>query len=295
MNDIAIRERVMEYMNHSDGQWAIYLFALLSASSHGLIHLINSNLFGLSIFNMGLTRRNMINFNLSRLPSGLLCGNVPQLIIQILYVLEFGSENTVVLYAGLTTFVSLFCGILDIITYRNSHVPVRQLMLEEDFTKPYFVIFKSFEIYENRKNLIHRADKIIEAISQSIDVPPNMIEINLCQVVPKGIKLSFIEYSGIKDAAKIVEELNKSIEEGWFQSAVKRQWKLSEEPVIERWDEMQMYEHQQMLTQDFIVNMRTLYNNQYGDDNCLKRACKLMCTCTCCYSCRDTLRVSSMR
>merc|ERR1712129_76070 len=142
---------------------------------------------------------------------------------------------------------------------------------------------------EQRKRLIHRADQLIDVIATNIHVPTDTIEINLCQIVPKGIKLSFIEYSGSKDAATIARELNRSIEEGWFQDAVKRKWKLSEEPVVEMWDEMQMYEHKQMVTQDLMVRMRTLYNDQYGDDNCIKRGCRLLCECSCCYSCRDTL------
>merc|ERR1712176_8694 len=205
-----------------------------------------------------------------------------------------GTENTTVLYAGLTTFISLCIGIIDIIIYRQSHVPVRKLMLDEDFTKPYFLIFKSQEIYEIRQELIHQSENIIDAISQMIDVPPDTIEINLCQTVPKGIKTSFVEYSGTKNASEIVHELTKSIDDGWFQSAIKSAWKLNEKPLIEIWDEQTMYEHKQLFTQDLIVNMRTMYQ-EYGADSCYSKCCKLICFCSCCTECSDMWRVSSMR
>ena len=68
------------------------------------------------------------------------------------------------------------------------------------------------------KLLIHKYHSLIEPLSQTIDVLPEFIEINLCQVMfnKKGIKISFIEYSGTKDASEIVGELNKSIDDGYL-------------------------------------------------------------------------------
>ncbi len=299
--DITIRERVQEYLllymspccQFPDSEWFIYLLALLSGSSHGLIHLVNSNLFGLSIFNMGLVKRHMIEYNLTRLPSGLICGNIPQLIIQLLYVLEWGSEDTTVLYAALTTIISLFFGVLDIFVYRNSTVPVRKLMLDEDFTKPYFIIIKSKEMAKIGHDVIHKTDELIDCLSQMIDVMPQFIEINLHQVLPKtGIKISFVEYSGTKNPSEIMNALNTSIQQEWFPKTMKTYWKLNEEPIIEIWDEQSMMEHRQLLTEDLIVNMKTLYQ-QYGEDTCCNRCYKMFCVCSCCYECCDTLKVSS--
>lgn len=300
--DITIRERVREYLiwymspcyQYPDSEWFIYIASLLSGSSHGLMHLINSNLFGLSCFNMGLVKRHMIEYNLKRLPL-VLCGNIPQLIIQLLFVLEFGSEDTTVLYAGLTTFISLCIGIAHIFIYKNSNVPIRKLMLDEDFTKPYFLMFKSTElgIYKNGRKCIHKKEDLIDCLSQMINVEPQFIEINLCQFLPKtGLKVAFVEYSGTKNASEITNELTKSIQEGWFPKTMKSHWKLDIEPTMEIWDEQAMYQHKQLFTQDLIVNMKTLYNN-YGDDNCCNKCYKLFCVCSCCYECCDTLKASS--
>ena len=170
-------------------------------------------------------------------------------------------------------------GVIDILIYRHSFVPVRTLMLEQDFTKAFFLIFKSTEIYNIRQSLIHKSEAIIEAISQMIDVTPDCLEINLCQIVPKGIKLSFVEYSGTKNAKEITNELSKAIENGWFQSAIKTHWKLTEKPVIEMWDEQQMYEHKQLFTQDLIVNMHSIYQ-LHGGDKWYKKCCQC-CQCCC--------------
>jgi len=306
--DMTIRERINEYLyqfmspfcectkaDDTDVEWLLYVLAVCSGSSHGLINLLNSNLFGLPVFNMGLIERHLIEFNLTRLPSGVGCGNVPQLIVQLLYLLEWGMFNKVVLWAFVTSALSLCVGILHIIVYKQSSVQVRRLMLDEDFTKPYFVIFRSQEIGEIGAQLIHRPHAIVDTIAQMINVESHTVEINLCQVVPQGIKISFVEYSNYaRDAAKINADLMKSVEEGWFPAAIRSAWKLQEEPMVELWDEQQMYEHKQLLTLDLTARMRTIYG-LYGNDNSCRRCMRTIFCCACCDQCGDILRSASQR
>lgn len=275
---------------YAESEWILFLFAICSGSSHGAIHLLNSNLFGLSVFNMGLVPRHITEYNVTRLASGVLIGSIPQMVIQLLFVLEWGSEDLYVLYSGSTSFLSLCIGLLDLMAYRHSYAAVRKLMLEEDFTRPYFIFIKSREIYEEGFQLIHRHGALNDVISDMINVPSPSIEVNLCQMVPKGIKLCFVEYSGTRNAKQIVNELVKSIDDGWFGTKIQAVWGLEEAPVVELYDQQTMYEHRQLLTQDLLPSMY----RHHEDENCCSVCWRRFCVCSCCQCrCCDTLRVSS--
>jgi len=320
--DITIRERVNEWLQrymspccgggdddddddasaiHAGGdydhrEWLIYVCAVLSGSSHGFINLANSNLFGAALLNMGLVDRHLIEYNLTRLPSEVLFGNIPQFTLQLLYYMEWASvnhaDNKSVYFALAASFVSFCVGIAHIVAYRNSPVPVRKLMLDEDFTRPHFLILKSHEIYEVRHRLIHRSAHILNALSTMIDVPPSVVEVNLCHLIPSGIKLSFVEYSGTKNSARIVAELRKSIEDGYLQSAVQYAWQLQETPVVEIWNQQNMYEHKQMFTDDFAVKIRQsyIYKQKHRTLDCSCMKC-----CPCLQHFGDLVKVSSQR
>merc|ERR1712013_105303 len=187
--------------------------------------------------------------------SGVLMGAVPQLCVQALYALEWGSFDVWVLYAAVSSVLSLFSALCNVWRYRHSHGAVRRLMLDADFTKPYFFFVKSQEIYAQGNNLVHRSRDLVEAVSSMINVPPSSVEVDLCYVCTKGIKVAFVEYSGTKDAKDIAHDLAQSINDGWFASAVQSAWRLTETPVIELFDEQTMYDHRQLLTADLIPNL----------------------------------------
>merc|ERR1739842_4820 len=111
--------------------------------------------------------------------------------------------------------------------------------------------------------------------SDMINVPSESIEINLCQMTTRGIKLCFVEYSGTKDAQEIVNELVKSIDDGWFGASIQRAWSMAETPVVELYDEQTMYEHRQLLSEDLMPSMY----RQFREDNCCAKCWRRFCVC----------------
>ncbi len=94
------------------------MLSLLSGSCFAAIEFVNSYLFGLKIFSMGLSENEMRKFNQKRLFNVILCENVPQIIIQIIYSTqtEFG---TVVFIALVSSLISVLIAWLNWLTQRK--------------------------------------------------------------------------------------------------------------------------------------------------------------------------------
>eukprot|EP01083_Nonionella_stella_P057935 151898_1 len=237
----AIQEKVNEYLSKQDmcSCHSIYFYALLSGSSHGLIHLLNSNLFGLRAFNMGLTTRHLIQYDYStRIP--LWIENTLQFIIEYVYIyghFVFGWESGFstekkVFYVALITVITLgkiSFSIRDVCVYNSSYVQAREAFLNLKSLRPYSFTVKADEICQFGDPFIHRTQNIVRAISQFIGVEPNDIEINICMMVAEGAKISFILYSEAKSESQIIDYLKSEA----FPSVIQEHCGLYQQPVIE--------------------------------------------------------------
>merc|ERR1712157_10151 len=68
----------------------LYMVSIVTGSSFSAIQIFNSNLFGLDVFYMGLTRNHILAFSAKKLHSIILFENCPQLILSIWYMLVLG-------------------------------------------------------------------------------------------------------------------------------------------------------------------------------------------------------------
>ena len=64
----------------------LYMMTILCGSSFAAVDIFNSNIFHLSLFNMGLSKQQQAVFKNKRILSNVLLENLPQLIIQIIYL-----------------------------------------------------------------------------------------------------------------------------------------------------------------------------------------------------------------
>ena len=86
----------------------LYLIAILTGSAFSSIELCNSGLFGLSMFYMNLPKKQKQIFKNKRLYSIVLCENIPQLILQLIYCLIQGDSITfIVLSSMLLSLISI--------------------------------------------------------------------------------------------------------------------------------------------------------------------------------------------
>lgn len=137
----------------------------------------NSNIFGLRLFSMGLSKRDLRIFNQFRLrnvvaglstfhPCGRICGcntctaeNIPQLIIQVVYAVITGGGGYVSVAAMVSSSLSICVAVLDYLSKRQ--------LLESDVTITYFsVVVSSPEVANNQSKYMNKTDALRSEIAQ---------------------------------------------------------------------------------------------------------------------------------
>lgn len=190
-------------------------------------------------------------------------------------MVEWGKQNSFSLFCVCSSFVSLIYGLFAVIHYRQSRSALKQLMLDEDFARPHFVVVKSIYFVDDRSftnSVIHRKNQLLSCISLIIDVNRTQIEIDLCFITDDGIRFSFVEYSGTKTHREIAESVEKSLKNNWFATAVQNAWKLETLPAISSWDEISMFTHLELYsTEEFSMQIEEPSQIQRNRFDCLCR------------------------
>lgn len=103
--------------------WSTYLLFLtiLSGSSFAAVNILNSRLMGHPLFCMGLSFRHLKKYENQRLWGVILSENIPQLIIQIIYLAVSGAQlTTVFILAFTSSTLSIVVTVVDI--YHNKRL-----------------------------------------------------------------------------------------------------------------------------------------------------------------------------
>ena len=110
-------DRYRAWLDHYSN--VLFILSFISGSTFGSISLVNSNLFGFRVFSMGLSLRDLREFNLKRLSNVILGENLPQIIIQSTYVFLTGNPNDIVIMSMIASVLSVIIAVLDYYTKRN--------------------------------------------------------------------------------------------------------------------------------------------------------------------------------
>ena len=78
------------------------LFVLLSGGAYAGLALVNSKLFGMKIFTCGLTQQDLAEFTSMRVKHNVILENVPQFIVQLMFIIFFDDENGLTSLSGIT-------------------------------------------------------------------------------------------------------------------------------------------------------------------------------------------------
>merc|ERR1719361_103633 len=73
--------------------WVLYVLSFCCGNSFAALGMVNSHAFRLKIFSMGLSQRDLNKFNLQSLISVVICETIPQLVVQIWYVIQAEDLN----------------------------------------------------------------------------------------------------------------------------------------------------------------------------------------------------------
>ena len=113
------------YSKHTVQAWIqtdlrfLYLIAIFFGSAFAAVDICNSNMFHLSPFNMGLNQRQRALFKNQRILSTVVCENIPQLIIQTIY-LFFTKESDISAITIIAMIFSTISIISSIFDYKSS-------------------------------------------------------------------------------------------------------------------------------------------------------------------------------
>ena len=107
------------YSKHTVQAWVrsylriLYVLSFFCGSAFAATNICNSNIFHLSMFNMGLNRRQRAIFKNQRVLSIVLLENIPQLIIQAIYIGITENFNEITIMAMIFSIISIISSIFD--------------------------------------------------------------------------------------------------------------------------------------------------------------------------------------
>merc|ERR1712228_946425 len=179
----------------------LYFTSVATGSSFTAIEIFNSNMFGLDIFYMGLSRKHWLSFSAKRVYSIIAFENVPQLILSIWFTFILGSPEVIPLTSMTFSTVSIV-------------VMVISLALQKRINKTQNEVYISFDV-----------------IGKSV-----MDNIDICEKRKKSIKKYLCRYVFVinEKSLKIMKPFIAAVdhESQKLKTTIKDEWNLSELPAI---------------------------------------------------------------
>jgi len=194
----------------------LYFTSVLTGSSFTAIELMNSSFFGLEMFEMGLTQRQLIAFKTNRVYSVVLLENFPQLILQTWYILfyEYGSSNNAIaITSAVFSILSIVVSILSMFMERSLIKSQDHTLIEIDVTGKY--------IAGQENKCKRRVFKIRDALSRMIGVETSLMEMLKVEIIPNGLRLRVEitnknkKYSDLLESAKRNGSLAQIMFDAW--------------------------------------------------------------------------------
>ena len=208
------------YSKHTVQAWMrsylrmLYMITILSGSAFAAVDICNSNIFHISLFNMGLNQRQQAMFKNQRILSIVLMENIPQLILQVIY-LSLTKESSISSITIVAMIFSTLSIILSLFNYKSSslllqceaitliemEIQSRQL----SHTKP-----KKFQ-----KLIVHHRKPICRELGKIVHVDERLIEILMPIQTKTGAELTFYIRNDSSDknlGSNIVKTIRNEIE-----------------------------------------------------------------------------------
>ena len=210
------------YSKHTVQAWTrsylrlLYAITILSGSAFTAVDICNSNIFHLQMFNMGLNKRQRAIFKNQRILSTVLCENIPQLILQIIYLI-LTSESSISPITIIAMIFSLLSIVLSVFNYKLS-----SLLIECEAITVIEINVESKQLANTRprrfrKMIVHHRKPICRELSKIIFVDKRLIEILMPIQTTTGCKLTVYirnDSSDTKLSSKIVNTLRNAIISG---------------------------------------------------------------------------------
>ena len=210
------------YSKHTVQAWTrsylrvLYLITILSASAFAAVDICNSNMFHLRIFNMGLNTRQQAIFKNQRILSTVLMENIPQLILQIIYMILTveSSISPITIVAMVSSTISI---VLSVFNFKLSSLLIECeaiTLIEMDIESQQLASARSKDF---RQLIVHHRKPICRELSKIIHVDKRLIEILMPIQTKSGAKLTFYIRNDSTDknlGSNIVKAIRNEIDSG---------------------------------------------------------------------------------
>eukprot|EP01084_Bolivina_argentea_P269735 458490_1 len=219
-NDNQIREWLLKYSK------MLYLVTIFTGSSFTAIDIMNSNILGLYFFEMGLNNKQIISFKTQRIYSVVMFENIPQLALQIWYMITIGQTNVIAMAS------TIFSGISIIVTILSMTME-KSLINSQQYTKITMNISSGSVVKQSRK-----CKRVVKSIKQGIasliGLDNHIIDVLKPITIPNGLRLEihlYIDNQQSKDR-KYDDLFQEIIQNGSLGQLIFESWKLESVPAI---------------------------------------------------------------
>jgi len=224
-----------EYVNAWLSKYSVVLLALslFSGSSFAAVALLNSYIFQLEYFDMGLTEKQMRDYNTRRIWSVVLFENAPQIVLQATsFGLSgksiFDAQNVIVLSSMAFSLISIVISVLSLTLEKALSKTQNRVVITMDVTGDC--------VQERVKQCRTMNYQVLQSVSSIIGVPVRSMEVVKPVYVKGGLGLDIIVYIGMEHAEGTIEydqALKDSVSNGQLQGMVLSAWGLREDPFID--------------------------------------------------------------
>eukprot|EP01083_Nonionella_stella_P234101 824244_1 len=199
--NIILTLRIGSFIRHNQSaslyfqQWRglFILLMICTGSAHSALTLLSSRLFGLDIFNSGLTLYELRQLSKLKLFGSILLENVPQLGVQILYVMYREgnpSQNTVLSFVA--SLLSIIAAVMSYILQRlASDCYVVQYKLEMRKKEKGVLTSDETNLILKRKECKKKWRQLVAA---ALNIQETAIEFGFVSLTNKGVTVNMIHY-----------------------------------------------------------------------------------------------------
>merc|ERR1719295_2511843 len=215
--------------NHA---FCLYALSLVTGSAFSGTQICRSDMFGLSQFGLPLNENQIVGFQTKKLWSTVMLENIPQLVLQIYFLMMHNgsaSADMVVYGSMLFSLISIISNTLTFCTQREIAKTTGWVRVQFDVTLP---VGSSLNLRRNRYR--NRIRKIKEEFAAILEIDKSLIEIARPFPIRRGLRLDMNIYVNHTKAIDMGIEsvLEKYANCGELAMVIKDAWNLTVIPHI---------------------------------------------------------------
>ena len=214
-----IREWVSDvYCKHIVQAWVrsylriLYMLTIVFCSAFAAVEICNSNIFHLPMFNMGLNKRQKAIFKNQRFLSIVLLENVPQLILQSIYISLTGTSNYITIVAMMFSIISIISSIFN---FKSASLLLNCESITIIETKVESQQIANMQPEEFRQTIVHHRSPIRHEFAKIISVDARIPELLMPIQTNMGTNFTFyIRNTDANQGPTIIRTIGNAIESG---------------------------------------------------------------------------------